>query len=258
MRPSEQMRDLGIVQYGARILAEPARTFRLPAEQAKADSVMERLTAAHDFSGKGLGLAAPQVGINRAAAVVRPPGVDPIVLLNPRITGSSQATDERYEGCLSLFDVRALPPRTLQIAFETTALDGTTVTTAYKHGTARLIAHEIDHLLSGVAATAPPRPDAARRSAHPRRAVPHQRRGHRPALDVRVRERHTFMGRHRSPGPTAQASRGSPRPDADPPVSANDGVARRWTSGAVTGPPAAAPSKPLPARTRRGPRGRWT
>ncbi|WP_240364082.1 peptide deformylase [Streptomyces sp. S1D4-20] len=153
MRPSEQMRDLGIVQYGAPILAEPARTFQLPAEGAKADAtvdqlvaVMERLTAAHDFSGKGLGLAAPQIGLNRAAAVVRPPGADPIVLLNPRITETSQATDERYEGCLSLFDVRALVPRPLQITVETATPQGTTATTAYEHGTARLIAHEIDHL----------------------------------------------------------------------------------------------------------------
>jgi peptide deformylase len=147
------MRDLGIVQYGAPILAEPARSFQRPAERAKAVAtveqlfaVMERLTAAHDFSGKGLGLAATQIGLNRAAAVVRPPGVDPIVLLNPRITASSQATDERYEGCLSLFDVRALVPRPLQITVETATPQGTTATTAYEHGTARLIAQEIDHL----------------------------------------------------------------------------------------------------------------
>ncbi|MEU6351595.1 peptide deformylase [Streptomyces sp. NPDC047072] len=147
------MRGLGIVQYGAPILAEPTRTFHLPSERAQADTVvhhlfavMERLARAHDFSGKGLGLAAPQIGINRAAAVVRAPHADPIVLLNPRIIEASQATDERYEGCLSLFDVRALVPRALQITVETAAPDGTTATTDYEHGTARLIAHEIDHL----------------------------------------------------------------------------------------------------------------
>lgn len=69
------MRNLGIVQYGAPILVEPARPFQLPAERDKADSIvdnlfatMERLAGAHDFSGKGLGLAAPQIGVSRALA----------------------------------------------------------------------------------------------------------------------------------------------------------------------------------------------
>lgn len=33
MRPSEQMRNLGVVQEGASVLAEPARPFSLPAER---------------------------------------------------------------------------------------------------------------------------------------------------------------------------------------------------------------------------------
>ncbi|MFC4516316.1 peptide deformylase [Streptomyces ehimensis] len=39
----------------------------------------------------------------------------------------------------------AWSPRPLRITVETTALDGTTVTTVYERGLARLIAHEIDH-----------------------------------------------------------------------------------------------------------------
>jgi hypothetical protein len=39
-RPSQQMRDLGIVQYGAPILAEPARPFVLPDEREAASSVV--------------------------------------------------------------------------------------------------------------------------------------------------------------------------------------------------------------------------
>ncbi|MDL2075793.1 peptide deformylase [Streptomyces sp. GXMU-J15] len=54
--------------------------------------------------------------------------------------------DEQYEGCLSFFDVRGLVPRPLTITVETTALDGTTVTTVYERGLARLVHHEIDHL----------------------------------------------------------------------------------------------------------------
>ncbi|MBD0709002.1 formylmethionine deformylase [Streptomyces sp. CBMA291] len=148
------MRDLGVVQDGAPVLAEPARAFDLPAEREVAEQVVEQMFAAmerigqvHPFA-KGMGLAAPQIGIGRAAAVVRPPGPDAsaIVLLNPRITDRSGDTDEQYEGCLSFFDVRGLVPRPLWISVETTTPEGRRVTTTYERGLARLIHHEIDHL----------------------------------------------------------------------------------------------------------------
>ena len=153
MRPSQQMRDLGIVQYGAPSLAEPARLFALPGERETADMVIarlldaiERIRRVHDFSGKGLGLAAPQIGIDRAAAVVQPPAADPIVLLNPRITAASEELDEKFEGCLSLFDVRVPVPRPLRITVETVTPEGSAATTVFEQGDARLVAHEIDHL----------------------------------------------------------------------------------------------------------------
>lgn len=153
VRPSQQMRDLGVVQHGASILAEPARALGLPSERGEAERVMDELFAAMDRIGqvhpfaKGMGIAAPQIGISRAVAIVRPPGDAPaVILVNPRITNRSDETDEQYEGCLSFFDVRGLVPRSLHITVETTALTGETVTTAYERGLARLIHHEIDHL----------------------------------------------------------------------------------------------------------------
>nr|WP_221889003.1 peptide deformylase [Streptomyces sp. WAC04770] len=153
VRPSQQMRDLGVVQQGAAILAEPARPFNLPTERDEAERVvdelfaaMERIGQVHPFA-KGMGLAAPQIGIARAAAVVQPPGNAPaIILLNPKITARSDETDEQYEGCLSFFDVRGLLPRPLKITVETAALSGETSTITYELGLARLIHHEIDHL----------------------------------------------------------------------------------------------------------------
>ncbi|MFE9455476.1 peptide deformylase [Streptomyces californicus] len=153
VRPSQQMRDLGVVQHGAGILAERARAFDLPAERDEAEHVvdelfaaMERIGQVHPFA-KGMGIAAPQIGIARAAAVVQPPGDAPaIILLNPRVTTRAEEMDEQYEGCLSFFDVRGLVPRPLKITVETTALTGETVTTVYERGLARLIHHEIDHL----------------------------------------------------------------------------------------------------------------
>ncbi|MFJ2704534.1 peptide deformylase [Streptomyces sp. NPDC087428] len=153
VRPSQEMRDLGVVQHGAGILTEPARAFDLPAERGEAERItdelfaaMERIGQVHPFA-KGVGIAAPQIGIARTAAVVQPPDDAPaIILLNPRITTHSDEMDEQYEGCLSFFDVRGLVPRPLTIAVETTALTGETATTVYERGLARLIHHEIDHL----------------------------------------------------------------------------------------------------------------
>ncbi|WP_344441464.1 peptide deformylase [Kitasatospora nipponensis] len=148
------MRDLGVVQEGAPILAEPARPFDLPTEREAAEQVvenlftaMERMGQVHPFA-KGMGIAAPQIGIGRAAAIVQPaePGAPAIVLLNPRITDRSDETDEQFEGCLSFFDVRGMVPRALRIAVETTTLDGQPAATAYERGLARLVHHEIDHL----------------------------------------------------------------------------------------------------------------
>ncbi|MFI2077382.1 MULTISPECIES: peptide deformylase [Streptomyces] len=165
VRPSEQMRDLGVVQHGAPVLAEVARPFDLPAEKDTAEQTvetlfasMERIARVHPFA-KGMGIAAPQVGIGRAAAVVQPadPAAAAIVLLNPRITAPSEEMDEQYEGCLSFFDVRGMVPRPLMITVVTTELDGSEVTTVYERGLARLVAHEIDHL-DGLPCTARMRP----------------------------------------------------------------------------------------------------
>ncbi|PSK96871.1 peptide deformylase [Murinocardiopsis flavida] len=151
---SDRMRASGIVQDGDPILARTAARFSLPAESESAMEVVDRIHRAmqrvrehHEF-GKGMGLAATQIGIDRAAAVVLPPDADaaPLVLLNPRIIGSSQDTDDHYEGCLSFFDVRGLVPRSRRVEVEHAGVDGSVVITVFTDALARLVAHEIDHL----------------------------------------------------------------------------------------------------------------
>jgi peptide deformylase len=150
--PADRMRALGVVQDGDPILAEMARPFDLPAEAEDARRVvaqlagaLERISQVHNFS-KGMGLAAPQIGIGRAAAVVGTPDGETITLLNPRVTDTSAETDEQYEGCLSFFDVRGRVPRPLGIEVEHQDVDGTTHMTTFVRGLARLVSHETDHL----------------------------------------------------------------------------------------------------------------
>lgn len=76
---SSTMKSIGIVQEGDPVLTQPARSFDLPREAQAAREVVAALHAAadraakvHTFS-KGMRVAAPQVGIARRVAIVRPP-----------------------------------------------------------------------------------------------------------------------------------------------------------------------------------------
>jgi peptide deformylase len=95
-----------------------------------------------------MGVAAPQVGIPRATAIVIPPdpGTEPVVMLNPQVIRESAETDEQYEGCLSFFDMCGLVPRPLHIEVACTRPDGQQHVLSLDNAMARLAAHEIDHL----------------------------------------------------------------------------------------------------------------
>jgi peptide deformylase len=152
-RPSELMRRAGIVQRGAAMLERPARWLDLPDQAALATDIVARLLDTlqhlgelHEF-GKGIGLAAPQLGIGWAAAVVVSSGDGtPVVLLNPRVVGESVDQDQQYEGCLSFFDVRGLVSRPLVVELEHEDLTGAATVTTFTNAMARLVAHEVDHL----------------------------------------------------------------------------------------------------------------
>lgn len=151
---TDRMKAAGIVQDGDPVLHQQAAPFRFPDEEDEASSVIAGLFGAlqrageqHVFS-KGMGVAAPQIGIARAAAIVIPPdpGAEPLVMLNPQVISESAETDEQYEGCLSFFSVRGLVPRPLHIEIACTRPGGQQYILALDNAMARLAAHEIDHL----------------------------------------------------------------------------------------------------------------
>jgi peptide deformylase len=151
--PSVRMAAAGIIQRGASVLHVPGRWFDLPREAALAEETIERLNRAlahvvglHQFR-KGIGLAAPQLGLSVSAAVIRPVGArEPIVLLNPRVVATSAETDEQFEGCLSFFDVRGLVGRPLRVTVESALINGQRIRVTHEQAVARLVAHEVDHL----------------------------------------------------------------------------------------------------------------
>jgi peptide deformylase len=152
MTPSEKMRSIGILQEPHPDLHRPAAPFELPAEAEDARRVVAELHSAiarasriHHFA-KGMGVAAPQLGIGRSAAVVGTPDGETITLFNPRIIEKSAEEDEQYEGCWSFFDLRGKVARPLCIHVEHQDIAGARRITRFQRGTARLVAHEVDHL----------------------------------------------------------------------------------------------------------------
>ena len=102
----------------------------------------------------GLGLAAPQVGLNIRLVVVNPAANDdedensfeePFAMINPVILDSS-GEDLDEEGCLSLPGVYVDIPRPERLTAEYTSIEGKRKTITAHGVFARCIAHEIDHL----------------------------------------------------------------------------------------------------------------
>ena len=103
----------------------------------------------------GVGLAADQVHESKQVAVLevadnpRYPGkaqVPLTVLINPKITPLSEETEDDWEGCLSIPDLRGLVPRYKRIRVEAWDRTGKPLDFVASDFHARVIQHEYDHL----------------------------------------------------------------------------------------------------------------
>ncbi len=112
----------------------------------------------------GVGLAAPQIGINRRMIVLKTTDDDgrsrpgalpgellldpmmPVVLLNPVIISASAETDCITEGCLSLPGVNGKVTRPVTIVLQAKLMNGQEFTAECGGLLARCLQHEIDHL----------------------------------------------------------------------------------------------------------------
>ena len=107
------------------------------------DDLFETMRAA-----KGVGLAAPQVGMSQRVAVVDV-GEDvgpPLVLINPRIVESSDEVETAEEGCLSIPEIFGDVERPYAVVLEALDRDAKPYRIAVSGYQARAVQHEIDHL----------------------------------------------------------------------------------------------------------------
>ena len=138
------MAKLEIKKYGDSVLRKKSDLVQKISKDIKrlTEDMLETM-----YSSRGLGLAAPQVGVSLRVCVidVDPDKKLPLVMINPKIaSGSNKILDQ--EGCLSLPEIFAEVKRFSNIVAEYTDLEGKNKTIEAEGLLARAIEHEIDHL----------------------------------------------------------------------------------------------------------------
>lgn len=100
------------------------------------------------YASKGVGLAAPQVGLQKRILVVNPTGEkdDELVLINCRILDRSGSPSLYEEGCLSFPGIYAEIERPDRCRVEAQDLSGETVVREFDGFVSRIVQHEYDHL----------------------------------------------------------------------------------------------------------------
>lgn len=99
------------------------------------------------YENKGVGLAAPQVGINQQIFVADTgDGMGPQAFINPKLVKKSTITQKMEEGCLSIPGVNISVKRPAKILVKYTDEDGQLIEREMDGLLARVFQHESDHL----------------------------------------------------------------------------------------------------------------
>ena len=137
------------VEDDLRILRSMSSPVKNPSNKIWKVLVKRMLSTVTDSTNKGVGIAAPQVGINRRLILVqRFDKTDKSfqAIFNPEILFKSDSVWSRTEGCLSIPDVRETVVRPWQITVKYQDINGIYITESVDGFTARIFQHEIDHL----------------------------------------------------------------------------------------------------------------
>jgi peptide deformylase len=117
-------------------------------EAVDVHALSSRMLAAM-YAAPGIGLAAPQVGVDLRLVVLdlqADERREPLVLVNPQIVESSREVAIREEGCLSVPGQYAEVERPASVKVRWRELDGTRRETVADGLLATCLQHEIDHL----------------------------------------------------------------------------------------------------------------
>ena len=138
---------LEILKLAHDSLRQPARRIGKVTEQSR-DIARDMLRSM--YTAKGIGLAAPQVGIHQQLLVIdldlENATTPPVVLINPEITSSSSGLETYEEGCLSIPGVYldVVRPSTVEVSYRDEMGRPRKMKADGLMG--RCIQHEIDHL----------------------------------------------------------------------------------------------------------------
>jgi len=131
-------------------IAQPVEAFGTRELHALIEDMFETMQAAG-----GVGLAAPQIGVDRRLVIFgfdasdRYPDAPPVprtILLNPTITALADDTEEGWEGCLSVPGMRGVVERYAKIRYTGFDPDGAPIDRIAEGFHARVVQHECDHL----------------------------------------------------------------------------------------------------------------
>jgi peptide deformylase len=130
----------------------PDPLLRRPAQAVEAfDEELRAIVAgmfARMYASKGVGLAAPQVGLKKRILVLNATGSpeDELVFVNPRVLARSGTPTKFEEGCLSFPGIYAEIERPDACRVAAQRVDGSAFEGDYAGFPSRILQHECDHL----------------------------------------------------------------------------------------------------------------
>lgn len=132
-----------VLHHPSPILKGRAREVDVAADKSLRQLVKSMAETMYDENG--VGLAAPQVGVDKRVIVF---DVDEklAALCNPVITEFSEETIVDDEGCLSVPGITVPVERSARVVCTGHTLDGKEITLEAEEFLARVLQHEIDHL----------------------------------------------------------------------------------------------------------------
>lgn len=149
------MAILKIARMGHPVLLQRAEPVSDPGAPEIRRLVADMIETMHDAPGAGL--AAPQVHIPLRLFVFRVPGerksadaddvpIGDTVLINPTVEPVGDQRVLRWEGCLSIPDLRGAVPRAMHVRYSGVDCDGQIIAREASGFHAGVVQHEYDHL----------------------------------------------------------------------------------------------------------------